>query len=232
MTLAVIYLHEFIKKTTQGKDLSINLDTLPKNNLIQFPIHDDIPSNEEVGVWLTNFFKKNIRLLKTADHRSIISEKRPSLSISGNYWKTELFDLVRMIVNFCRSLLLSSCETSENLIEQESDLRYRVKLCQWHKSAGNITTTNKILLEELLKNFDKLLRFYPLIDAEMIRYSKSGLVYRVGMNDPFTGRVQKEGDGGVIQFQASFLKGVPHGLHLRRFDNGKPSMESIFDRVY
>ena len=137
-----------------------------------------------------------------------------------------------MIVQFlCASLLLSSCETSENLTEQESDLSVSGEaLASGIKVQEIVTATNKILLEELLKNFDKPLRFYPLIDAEMIRYSKSGLVYRVGMNDPFTGRVQKEGDGGVIQFQASFLKGVPHGLHLRRFDNGKLSMESIFDR--
>ena len=63
----MIYLHEFIKKTTQGKDLSINLDTLPKNNLIQFPIHDDITSNEEVGVWVDKLFKKTFA---TKDSRS------------------------------------------------------------------------------------------------------------------------------------------------------------------
>ena len=140
--------------------------------------------------------------------------------------------MVRTIVQFfCASLLLSSCENSESLIEQESNLS---TLGDTHpsgtKALETVNIPNQVLLEELQKNFDKPLRFYPLIDAEMIRYSKSGLVYRVGMNDPFTGRVQKKYDDGVVQFQASFLKGVPHGLHLRRFDNGKLSMESVFDQ--
>lgn len=140
--------------------------------------------------------------------------------------------MLRMIVRFfCASLLLSSCENSENLIEQGSKLSASGDtLPGGTETLETVTASNKILLKELQKNFDKPLRFYPLIDVEMIRYSKSGLVYRVGMNDPFTGRVQKKDDGGVVQFQASFLKGVPHGLHLRRFDNGKLSMESIFDR--
>ena len=56
--LAVIYLHEFIQKNTQGKDIPSNLDPCPKNNLIQFPIHDDNPSNEEVGAWVDKLLQK------------------------------------------------------------------------------------------------------------------------------------------------------------------------------
>lgn len=64
----MIYLHEFIKKTTQEKDLSINPNSLPKNNLIQFPIHDDIPSNEEVGLWVDKLLQKKHSV--TDDYRS------------------------------------------------------------------------------------------------------------------------------------------------------------------
>ena len=71
----MIYLHEFIKKTTQGKDLSINLDTLPKNNLIQFPIHDDIPSNEEVGVWVDKLLQKKHSVTKDGRSTDQSSQK-------------------------------------------------------------------------------------------------------------------------------------------------------------
>jgi hypothetical protein len=71
----VIYLHEFIKKTTQGKDLSINLDTLPKNNLIQFQIHDDIPSNEEVGVWVDKLLQEKHSVTKDIRSTDQLSQK-------------------------------------------------------------------------------------------------------------------------------------------------------------
>ena len=51
--------------------------------------------------------------------------------------------------------------------EQESDLSVSGEdLASGIKVQEIVTATNKILLEELLKNFDKPLRFYPLIDAE------------------------------------------------------------------
>ena len=69
----MIYLHEFIQKNTQGKDLPSNLDPCPKSNLIQFPIHDDNPSNEEVGPWVDKLLQKNPsvnKVHKSSDHSS------------------------------------------------------------------------------------------------------------------------------------------------------------------
>jgi hypothetical protein len=55
----VIYLDEFINKTTQGKDSSNISDTCSQNNLIQFPIDEGIPTNEEVGAWVDKLLQKN-----------------------------------------------------------------------------------------------------------------------------------------------------------------------------
>jgi hypothetical protein len=79
----VIYLHDFINKTTQGKDLSSNLDIHPKNNLIQFPIHDDIPSNEEVGIWVDKLLQKKSsvsKVCRSADQSSTKSDQTYQLA--------------------------------------------------------------------------------------------------------------------------------------------------------
>ena len=55
----MIYLDEFINKTTQGKDSSNISDTCSQNNLIQFPIDEGIPTNEEVGAWVDKLLQKN-----------------------------------------------------------------------------------------------------------------------------------------------------------------------------
>ena len=54
----MIYLDEFINKTTQGKDSSNISDTCSQNNLIQFPIDEGIPTNEEVGAWVDKLLQK------------------------------------------------------------------------------------------------------------------------------------------------------------------------------
>jgi hypothetical protein len=139
---------------------------------------------------------------------------------------------VRVVILYLGVLLLfSSCEISENLIDQESELSASGDtLASTTETGEKAIISNERLVEELQKSFGKPLKSFPLLDIEMIRYSKSGLAYRMDMDEPFTGRIQKKDKKGMVQFQASFLKGVPHGLHLRRFDNGKLSMQTIFDR--
>ena len=191
------------------------------------------PQMRRLGHGLISFSKKNhqwIRIL-TPQVKQLRKATQP-INWQKSYWKTESFNLVRVVVHYLGVLFLfSSCGISENLIDQESELCVSGDTLTSTTEAGDKTIiSNEKLVEELQKNFDKPLKSYPLLDIGMIRYSKSGLVYRIDMDETFTGRVQKKDEKGMVQFQASFLNGVPHGLHLRRFDNGKLSMESIFDR--
>ncbi len=90
--------------------------------------------------------------------------------------------------------------------------------------------TNNFIVAELNKLFKKPLDSYPLLNSEMINFGKSGLVYRIGLEEPFTGRLEDKSTDGVIRFQASFLEGLPHGRHLRWSEKGILSMETIFNQ--
>lgn len=86
-----------------------------------------------------------------------------------------------------------------------------------------------LLKSKLLKEFEKPLRSYPKIKSSMATYAKDGLLYRNGIDAPFSGRLVDESKDGIVLFEASFLEGVPHGAHIRRNPQNNIIMEAFFD---
>jgi len=91
-------------------------------------------------------------------------------------------------------------------------------------------TSNQTILNRLLEAFDKPLRSYPLIASTMIQYKNGGIAYREQLDEPFTGRVEDRSEDGVTILQSSYLDGIPHGKHIRRFSDGVLAMETIYNR--
>ncbi len=84
-------------------------------------------------------------------------------------------------------------------------------------------------VEAILRDFEKPLKSYPLIDSSGSEYRSDGLFYRKGIEEPFTGRLEERTENGEIALEASYLEGQPHGVQIRRHDNGQVAMEAIFD---
>ena len=89
---------------------------------------------------------------------------------------------------------------------------------------------NKGVSEKILNDFDKPLHTYPLLDHTMVEYGKDGLLYRKGVDGPFSGRMIHLGQGGDSILEASFLEGRPHGAQIRKNKDGRVIMEAWMDR--
>ncbi|MEK9772562.1 MAG: hypothetical protein VW576_03250 [Opitutae bacterium] len=89
--------------------------------------------------------------------------------------------------------------------------------------------TNAERKNELLADFEKPLQTYPQIRSSMAVYGDDGLLYRKGIDTPFSGRLIDLSREGVALLEVSFLEGQPHGLQARRNEDGSLAMEAIFD---
>ena len=94
-------------------------------------------------------------------------------------------------------------------------------------SARFITKDRKT--EEILADYDKPLVSYPAISSNESSTGTDGLVYREGIETPFTGRIIDRFESGEIKLDSSYLEGQPHGMQVRYYDNGKPALEASFD---
>ena len=83
--------------------------------------------------------------------------------------------------------------------------------------------------EEILADYDKPLVSYPAISSNESSTGTDGLVYREGIETPFTGRIIDRFESGKIKMDSSYLEGQPHGMQVRYYDNGKPALEASFD---
>ena len=83
--------------------------------------------------------------------------------------------------------------------------------------------------EEILADYDKPLVSYPAITSNESSTGTDGLVYREGIETPFTGRIIDRFESGEIKVDSSYLEGQPHGMQVRYYDNGKPALEATFD---
>ena len=88
--------------------------------------------------------------------------------------------------------------------------------------------TNAERKSELLTDFEKPLHSYPQIKSSMASYRDDGLLYRKGIDTPFSGRLVDLSAQGVALLEVSFLDGQPHGQQLRRNEDGSLAMEAIF----
>ena len=89
---------------------------------------------------------------------------------------------------------------------------------------------NKGVSEKILNEFEKPLHTYPLIEHTMAEYGKDGLLYRKGVNGPFSGRMIHSDQAGNSILEASFLDGRPHGRQIRKNEGGLVLMEAWMDR--
>ena len=89
---------------------------------------------------------------------------------------------------------------------------------------------NKGVSEKILNDFEKPLHTYPLIEHTMAEYAKDGLLYRKGVNGPFSGRMVHSDQAGNFILEASFLDGRPHGRQIRKNEGGLVIMEAWMDR--
>lgn len=94
-------------------------------------------------------------------------------------------------------------------------------------SARFITKDRK--KEEILADYDKPLVSYPAISSNESSTGTDGLVYREGIETPFTGRIIDRFESGEIKMDSSYLDGQPHGMQVRYYGNGKPALEASFD---
>ena len=83
--------------------------------------------------------------------------------------------------------------------------------------------------EEIIKDFPKPVNTYPLIDRSEIEVRNGGIIHRKEIDRPFTGRIFERYPDGSIALESYYLEGLPHGQQLRRFENGNPALEAIFD---
>lgn len=84
--------------------------------------------------------------------------------------------------------------------------------------------------EEILADYEKPLVSYPAISSDESNIGADGLVYREGIESPFTGRIIDRFEGGQVKIDSSYLDGHPHGIQVRYYDNGKPALEASFDK--
>jgi antitoxin component YwqK of YwqJK toxin-antitoxin module len=83
--------------------------------------------------------------------------------------------------------------------------------------------------EEIMTDYEKPLRSYPTISRAESKTGKDGLLYRDGLEVPFTGRLIGRFEDGSVSMEASYKDGLPHGQQIRRFPGGSPALEAIFD---
>jgi antitoxin component YwqK of YwqJK toxin-antitoxin module len=82
---------------------------------------------------------------------------------------------------------------------------------------------------EILSDYEKPLVSYPAISSSESTSGEGGLVYRQGLEDPFTGRIIDRFDDGGVMMDSSYLNGLPHGIQIRYFESGNPALEATFD---
>ena len=72
---------------------------------------------------------------------------------------------------------------------------------------------------------------YPAITSAESKLGEGGLVYRDGIETPFTGRIIDRFENGDIQMDSSYLEGQPHGVQVRYYKNGKPALRLLSTMV-
>jgi antitoxin component YwqK of YwqJK toxin-antitoxin module len=129
---------------------------------------------------------------------------------------------------FLALALLGSCSTEEERTAGKVDENQSEKKeSQDQKNLRFVSNDRK--KEQILADYEKPIVSYPAITSTESKLGEDGLVYRDGIETPFTGRIIDRFESGVIQMDSSYLEGQPHGLQVRYYKNGKPALEATFD---
>ena len=89
---------------------------------------------------------------------------------------------------------------------------------------------NNEILHTVYAELDKPIFSYPIIDHSSVEYRKDGLLYRNGLNLPFTGQVLHKREDGSLFMRCVYYQGVPHGKMERFHHPDLPEMEAVFNR--
>ena len=142
------------------------------------------------------------------------------------------------MINFCLLYLLvlfftcfSGCSDSKNLDVKKDSNEQEID-----SKDGNLSSPKKLsfesrdrTVEKILVDYEKPIESYPRISSKESRTDQSGVVYRDGINEPFTGRIIDYFADGKLKQESTYLNGQHHGLHIKYFENGNRSFEATFD---
>ena len=132
-----------------------------------------------------------------------------------------------LLVSLLLSLIYSCSDnqtTSIDLIGEtpEDNVSLEAELSQ--SSAGE----RKI--KELFEDFERPIDSYPRITEQESIKDVEGIVYRDGIDEPFSGRLIKNYENGQVALSSTYLNGLLHGLQVKFFEDGQRSFEAIFDQ--
>ena len=131
-------------------------------------------------------------------------------------------------------LLISCSQNQESSIEspvkpdKEAHEQIEKKEQIENNSARFISKDRK--KEAILADYDKPLVSYPAIRSNESSIGTDGLVYREGIDTPYTGRIIDRFESGEIKMDSSYLEGQPHGMQVRYYENGQTALEASFDK--
>ena len=129
---------------------------------------------------------------------------------------------------FLALALLGACSTYEERTGGKVDENQSEKKeSQDQKNLRFVSNDRK--KEQILADYEKPIVSYPAITSTESKLGEGGLVYRDGIETPFTGRIIDRFESGDIQMDSSYLEGQPHGVQVRYYKNGKPALEATFD---
>ena len=127
-------------------------------------------------------------------------------------------------------LLLYSCGKDEKEAGQIPQGKPVVPGQVEKERTSGLFVSNDRKQADILSDYKKPLNSYPAITSNESKARKDGLIYRDGIETPFTGRIIDRFDDGAVMMDSSYLEGQPHGLQARYFKNGNPALEATFDK--
>ena len=138
------------------------------------------------------------------------------------------FSLFWNVSVFLVLILITSCGTDKE--KEEPDLKKSQSGDENKQDQGNLRfVSNDRNKEQILSDYEKPIVSYPAITSSESSSGEDGLIYRDGIEAPFTGRIIDRFENGKVEMDSSYLEGQPHGTQLRYFQNGKPALEATFD---
>lgn len=149
----------------------------------------------------------------------LILSPKPLNFFFGLFWNVSVFLVL---------ILITSCGTDKE--KEEPDLKKSQSEDENKQDQGNLRfVSNDRNKEQILSDYEKPIVSYPAITSSESSSGEDGLIYRDGIETPFTGRIIDRFENGKVEMDSSYLEGQPHGTQLRYFQNGKPALEATFD---
>lgn len=134
------------------------------------------------------------------------------------------------ITSFCLFVVLvqffGSCDRQEQADIDKNSLPNDDLIVE---TEVNNSSTKDMVIAKLMEDFQKPLHTYPKISNNESVTNASGVVYRKGIKEPFTGRIVEYHENGNISLDASYLDGLAHGIQVKYFDSGTRALEAIFN---